>query len=331
MFTKIFIFVMQNFSGSFFDADPATATSTVTTPPSSSAPPVDCSSDSVDLVTSPTSLSSVNNSPLQSTATVLNSESIEVLGAVADPRSDNSSFMVVASSASSTPASEFSDAGIETIDESIANTVPIIVDHQDEGQDDIEEEEEENSVSESLAVTIMEPRMGNPPSDTVTIPPSTTRQSLHLNLSKSNDSTSSEQTLINQNVMTDSASPTLIRSNSQKSNNNNPTVLSLENYEMQTEFSDSTHSFEEVPRQEQPATNTSSGDELETATSSDIEIISNPNGCDGNSSTHSRLSPLKDGMGSASVGGGGHFKSHRGHSRYIHFISDLQSQCAFVF
>lgn len=35
-----------------------------------------------------------------------------------------------------------------------------------------------------------------------------------------------------------------------------------------------------------------SGDELETATSSDIEIISSPNG-DGGSSTHSRHSPSK--------------------------------------
>lgn len=313
------------FPGSFFDADQATATSTVTTPPSSSlpAPPVDCSSDSVDLVTSPTSLSSGNNSPLQSTSTVLNSDSIEVLGAVAEPRSENSSFMVVASSASSTPASEFSDAGdpiieVEDVDEATTKPIPIEVkdDEDEDADEEDEEEEEENTVSESLAVTVMEPR-GIVAKEIVTIPPSS-RQNLHLTLSTNlttemDNSSSSEKTVTNQEL-TAPASPTLIKS----SNNNNNAVLSLESYEMQTEFSDSTHSFEEVPREDSSsgqglpcATNTSSGDELETATSSDIEIISNPNGCDGSSSTHSRLSPLKDNIGITA----GFNKGHRGHSR----------------
>lgn len=316
-------------SGSFFDADPGTA-GTVTTPPSAGAAAAkttaDCSSESVDLVTSP-SLSSVNNSPLKSgTSTVLNSESIEVLGAVAEPRSENSSFMVVASSASSTPASEFSDngeikggGGHEEESSSIPSNAGFSaagLEHEDD-----DEEEEENTVSESLAVTVMEPRAGGISSQTkeiVTIAPSS-RHSLHLpltsttssNLTKSlstdmDGSSSSDQTLINQNQ----SSPTTMNA-SQKSN---AAVLnvSLENYELQTEFSDSTHSFEEVHAQ--PQTNTSSGDELETATSSDIEIISNPNGCE-TSSTQSRLSPNKEGNNNTPAVIGGSFKNHRGHSR----------------
>lgn len=82
-------------------------------------------------------------------------------------------------------------------------------------------------------------------------------------------------------------------------------------YELQTVDSDSTQSFEEVQLQffgsesnneicaktgkicKSPSTHTSN-DEMETATSSDIEIISNPNG-DGSStaSTTTRTSPLK--------------------------------------
>lgn len=297
----------------------------------------DCSSDSVDLVTSP-SLSSVNNSPLQSqsASNVLNSESIEVLGAVADPRSDNSSFLVVASTASSTPASEFSDNG-EQIVEITAGEDGILVEKQkdvaivqndDEDDDYEEEEEEENTMSESLAVTVMEPKLSTE-KDIVTIPPSA-RQNLHLPLtatttpnspnlltqssSEMDGSSSSDQTLMNQQIMTEQPSHTLIESSSQSKSN---TVLSLENYELQTEFSDSTHSFEEVPRNiageehHHPTTTTSSGDEMETTTSSDIEIISNPNGCD--SSTHSRLSPHKDGGGITASGG--ILRGHRGHSR----------------
>lgn len=310
-------------SGSFFDTESAPA-ATVTTPPSAGAAPktttTDCSSDSVDLVTSPCSPSSVNNSPLRSTSTVLHSESIEVLGGVAEPPSDNSSFMVVASSASSTPASEFSETGPV-----IEATHPVCVDAEDD---------DENTVSESLAVTVMEPRGGGKGTTTttkeiVTIPPSTTRHNLHLSLATAltrsgasqtdmDNSSSSDQTLINQNES--AASPTLIvEAEKQKQPS---TVLSLESYELQTEFSDSTHSFEEVPREDQPPTNTSSGDELETTTSSDIEIISNPpNGCD--SSTHSRQSPHKEGGNGNGNGGvsagtaiGLHLRGHnRGHSR----------------
>lgn len=284
----------------------------------------------MDLVTSP-SLSS----PMQlSTATVLNSESIEVLGAVAEPRSENSSFIVVASSASSTPASEFSDAADHQMPR-----VEVEDDQEEDNDNYPEEEDDENTMSESLAVTVMEPRGTNERADStpiVTIPPS--RQSLHLslsntssagNLSKSaattsdmdNSSTGSDQTLINPPDTTASIAV------GQKTNAAS-IALSLESYELQTEFSDSSQSFEEVPRgasaddngSHAPATNTSSGDEIETTTSSDIEIISNPNGGGDGSSTASRLSPHKDSGVMVVVAGpggvsGGLLRGHRGHSR----------------
>lgn len=71
---------------------------------------------------------------------------------------------------------------------------------------------------------------------------------------------------------------------------------SMESFEIQTQVSDSTHSFEEIqhPKTKELKKNGSgqtSGDEMETATSSDIEIISSPN-CD-SSSTNScnKVSP----------------------------------------
>lgn len=71
---------------------------------------------------------------------------------------------------------------------------------------------------------------------------------------------------------------------------------SMESFEIQTQVSDSTHSFEEIQHPKPKETKKSgsgqtSGDEMETATSSDIEIISSPN-CD-SSSTNScnKVSP----------------------------------------
>ncbi|KAG5676762.1 hypothetical protein PVAND_006571 [Polypedilum vanderplanki] len=79
---------------------------------------------------------------------------------------------------------------------------------------------------------------------------------------------------------------------------------SMESFEIQTNISDSTHSFEEIHLKlknnpsndvgKRSSGHTSSGDELETATSSDIEIISSPNG-DSSSTAASclALSPQK--------------------------------------
>lgn len=67
---------------------------------------------------------------------------------------------------------------------------------------------------------------------------------------------------------------------------------SMENFEIQTQVSDSTHSFEEIQNplnrkaskteDKKNGSGQNSGDEIETATSSDIEIISSPN-CDSSS------------------------------------------------
>ena len=74
---------------------------------------------------------------------------------------------------------------------------------------------------------------------------------------------------------------------------------SMESFEIQTQVSDSTHSFEEIqhPKTKETKKNGSgqtSGDEMETATSSDIEIISSPN-CDSSSTTsYNKVSPKSE-------------------------------------
>lgn len=85
-------------------------------------------------------------------------------------------------------------------------------------------------------------------------------------------------------------------------NSNNYMDKSMESFEIQTQVSSSTHSFEEIKiknvmKQEggdgtKTGSGHTSGDELETATSSDIEIISSPNG-DSSSSCSKALSPSK--------------------------------------
>lgn len=82
---------------------------------------------------------------------------------------------------------------------------------------------------------------------------------------------------------------------------------SMESFEIQTQVSDSTHSFEEIQHPNAKSTSShspkaddkksgsgGSGDELETATSSDIEIISSPN-CDSSSTTSfNKISPKSE-------------------------------------
>lgn len=76
---------------------------------------------------------------------------------------------------------------------------------------------------------------------------------------------------------------------------------SMESFEIQTQVSSSTHSFEEIKmmksekkQESKTGSGHTSGDELETATSSDIEIISSPN-CDSSStaSCNKAQSPQK--------------------------------------
>lgn len=303
LFTYVLIIIL----GSFFDASDDTVT---TTPPSASSPKEpsnsdafrynDCSSESVDLITSPSTTSV--NSPLQSTPTLYGSESIEVLGAVSQAPSENSSILVVASTVT-TPGSEFSRSfhSPEQDEES-----------DDPDQNNIEDDEEdENTVSESCAVTVMEPSQG----DIITIPPS--RQSLHLSLTSTSLSKSETSQDSNESELT------VTNSASKLDDAQKPRIMSLENFELQTEFSDSTQSFEEItndmPKSGSGEGNkllnaSSCGEEVETTTtSSDIEIISNPNG--DSSSTHSRVSPNKDGTLIVQKIRGGLSAINRGHSR----------------
>lgn len=77
---------------------------------------------------------------------------------------------------------------------------------------------------------------------------------------------------------------------------------SMESFEIQTQVSSSTHSFEEIKMKNlteegkqgsKSGSNQTSGDELETATSSDIEIISSPNGDSSSTASCKKTSPQK--------------------------------------
>ncbi|XP_059618492.1 TATA element modulatory factor [Phlebotomus argentipes] len=311
-----------SFSGSFFDAPGQEVQETVTTPPTSTHkfPLRDehtseseigvisrdgGSSDSVELISSPGSTGN----------TMGQSDSVEVLGM--DTPSEASSIFVVASNVT-TPSSE--------IRESVLKIIP--VEGTDVSEEEVSVDEDSmsyNTVSDSLAVTVLEPT-DKTDSAIITVPPS--RQSFHLSLSSTSsklmlsegstcdteDSNESEQTVT---LGEEKASTSLVSTALEDA--------AIENYEMQTEFSDSTQSFEEVLPMTQksmsepsrksssrqssnssdgkgelvklPGDQTSghtSGDEVETTTSSDIEIISNPNGDSSSTNSVYRASPMKD-------------------------------------
>lgn len=99
---------------------------------------------------------------------------------------------------------------------------------------------------------------------------------------------------------------------------------SMESFEIQTQVSDSTHSFEEIHNPlhrkapssaaeptKKNGSGQNSGDELETATSSDIEIISSPNGDSSSTASCNKLT-LK-----------GDFAARKCHSRELSEISVL--------
>ncbi|XP_055709273.1 TATA element modulatory factor [Phlebotomus papatasi] len=314
-----------SFSGSFFEAPhQEVLQATVTTPPTSSNkfPPRDehnseseigCSSDSVDLISSP---GSGITSPIQSAGnTVGQSDSVEILGL--ETPSETSSIFVVASNVT-TPGSESREVKIPAENAGDVSEEEISLD---------EDSMSYNTVSDSLAVTVLEPS-DKADSAIITVPPS--RQSFHLSLSSTSsklmisegstcdteDSNESEQTV----TMGDEKSGCHVASALEDA--------AIENYEMQTEFSDSTQSFEEVQpmglssmtqKSEAPRKSSSrqssnssdgkselvklasdqtsghtSGDEVETTTSSDIEIISNPNGDSSSTNSVYRASPMKD-------------------------------------
>lgn len=264
------------------------------------------------------------------------SESIEVLAAVNDtplssellsPVSIPSSIGVVTST-SCTSISESVEVVDESSIQSTEENLNAIVSSSVEELRLPEDEEDSvsyNSISESTApVTIMD---SSPQKLPITVAPS--RSGLHLNLT-GHPTPSTSQLHLPVLAEVDSAKPKERRS---------PSYIerTLESFEAQTQLSDSTQSFEDVQQilldeasvlkitrtsdASQPdtsdkiyvqkistATGTSeqnsghtSADEVETATSSDIEIISGPNGNGDSSSTHStaglicKSSPLKTG------------------------------------
>ncbi|XP_021706741.1 TATA element modulatory factor [Aedes aegypti] len=298
--------IWGSFTGSFFEQPVTAANVTVTKAPSSLKRK---SFEDCGIAEVPGKLGSPEAS----------SESIELLSPVTTPGSaltspssgptigQESESSVEVIKVQGTPSSVSTPDSITTMDRSSS---------ADEGEmkftsveleaDDDISVEEDSEVSYTLSeqpITVMETGEGGVP---ITVAPS--RGSLHLSLEKpsvSRQMTFSEVSVCDTEESNDSETTlTSIEKLSKQSDEH--LDKSYENVEIQTQISDSTHSFEEIPvptqvpmatepKQQQEGTSSqNSGDEIETATSSDIEIISSPNG--DSSSTNSgayRASPLK--------------------------------------
>uniref|UniRef100_A0A6B2EGZ9 Putative transcription factor tmf tata element modulatory factor n=1 Tax=Phlebotomus kandelakii TaxID=1109342 RepID=A0A6B2EGZ9_9DIPT len=292
-----------SFSGSFFDAPGQEGA--VTTPPTSShkfplkeehsESEIGCSSDSVELISSP---GSGITSPIQSAGNTIQSDSVEVLAI--DTPSETSSIFVV--SHVTTPSSE----------------APKMPDPAEVSEEEISMDEDSmsyNTVSDSLAVTVLEPS-DKTDSVIITVPPS--RQSFHLSLSSTSSKLMSEGSTCDTEDSNESEQTITL---GEEKVSSALEEAAIENFEMQTEFSDSTQSFEEVQsmqksevsrKSSRQSSNSSdgkselvkvdqtsghtSGDEVETTTSSDIEIISNPNGDSSSTNSVYRASPMKDNL-----------------------------------
>lgn len=125
----------------------------------------------------------------------------------------------------------------------------------------------------------------------ITLPPTRSNNSLEIDTST---------TIISTSTLTNSESGSFFEPNVDEldqtlkaiSSTSNVMEKSMESFEIQTHISDSTHSFEEInpsklstlpsSKAGKNGSGQNSSDELETATSSDIEIISSPN-CDSSS------------------------------------------------
>ncbi|XP_058445077.1 TATA element modulatory factor [Malaya genurostris] len=329
--------IWGSFTGSFFEQPVTAANVTVTKPPSSlkrksfedsgiaevpkcsfkedpekgagSGSPEN-SSESIELLSPVTTPGSALTSP-SSGPTLQESESVEVIKVLG-----------TASSVSSPDSITSSDRSPEIEGEEIRFTSVEL------GDDDISVEED--SVSYTLSeqpITVMETSEGSGP---ITVAPS--RSSLHLSLDKSRQLTFSEVSVCETEDSNDSE--TTVTSVEKAKLSEEQLEKSYENIEIQTQISDSTHSFEEIQTSQIPAlllaeqkqhlqeagSSQNSGDEIETATSSDIEIISSPNG--DSSSTNSgayRTSPLKipDGKGNIDI----MMIKKRGHNRELSEVS----------
>lgn len=270
--------IWGSFTGSFFDNPNSTDgdSGTVTTPPAAR-PKSDSkdsqhhllseSSSSVEIVSPPTSPGSSLQSPDQA-STIQCSESIEVISNLTSPSSD---LITVSSSVSADFDTSTNQNNIDPVDELL--------------QDDAYDEDSKSYKTVSEATVIQPNRIG-----------------LHLPLA--NETCATTSTIPNKETI-----PRQLEDASQEK----LVVETLE--EEQTRMSDSTQSFEYVNQADgtaaerrrgdsphssegdclkvisQPTSGHTSADEVETATSSDIEIISSPNGDSSSTNSAYKVSP----------------------------------------
>lgn len=179
----------------------------------------------------------------------------------------------------------------------------------------------------------------------ITMPPTRSNNSLEIETSTTIISTS---TLTNSECGSSFCDPSNddLDQTLKAINNSNIMEKSMESFEIQTQVSDSTHSFEEINpskvknipsnkagkysiENKTGSGHTSSGDdELETATSSDIEIISSPNGDSSSTASCTKaLSPSKKDSSFPYQNSESYLANlkldHKGHSRELSEVSVL--------
>ncbi|XP_065083861.1 TATA element modulatory factor-like [Ochlerotatus camptorhynchus] len=294
--------IWGSFTGSFFEQPVTTANMTVTKAPSSlkrksfedsgiaevpgKVGSPEASSESIELLSPVTTPGSALTSPSSGPTIGQESESVEVIKVQGTPSSVSTPDSITTMDRSSIDGDDMKFTSVELVDDDIS----------------VEEDSEVSYTLSEQPITVMETGEGGVP---ITVAPS--RSSLHLSLEKptiSRQMTFSEVSGCETEESNDSETTlTSIEKLSRQSDEH--LDKSYENVEIQTQISDSTHSFEEIPaaaqvpllaepKQQEGTSSQNSGDEIETATSSDIEIISSPNG--DSSSTNSgayRASPLK--------------------------------------
>lgn len=312
--------IWGSFTGSFFEQPVTAANVTVTKAPSSlkrksfedsgiaevpaKGGSPENSSESIELLSPVTTPGSALTSPSSAPTLGQESDSVEVIRPLGTPSSVSSPESITSTATERSPA--------EGEEEMRFTSVEL-------GDDDISVEED--SVSYTLSeqpITVME--TGESTTIPITVAPS--RSSLHLTLDKtSRQMTFSEVSVCDTEESNDSE--TTVTSKPEES----LIEKSYENVEIQTQISDSTHSFEEIPPQhpsDEPTPShllnkpepTSSGDEIETATSSDIEIISSPGNGGDSSSTNScgaAYVKIPDGKSSSNIDS--MMGKKRGHTR----------------
>lgn len=237
------------------------------------------------------------------------SESLEILS------SPNSGITTPQTPISTVPGSE-ADESVEVV--SVSRTPSILdISSPDEFLSDSLKTPENIEVitdedSESIKVSDEFKTASSP----ITIAPS--KSGLHLSLSKTSNFESINLTDNNEscallstsdNTLTTSETESFYEATKDELDQTliDPNYMekSMESFEIQTQVSDSTHSFEEVPKnvgnlasqskepKKASGSGHTSGDELETATSSDIEIISSPNGDSSSTNSFNKISPSK--------------------------------------